>query len=241
MRFNATPAPPISYVGSVDSPRPLNVEVLRRAVHAYDFPAVTFDFDREIERQHVSMRSVEQEIKRQLTADDLGTLRDGLSNVLYWGHARAGYRDHRVLKFRAAVQYQHLESARALFRRIEGAELVAIKKIGLPQFSQMSFISKIRMFLEPSCFVTLDLKLARLRDKGDAIPLHALKVNPTSIPVTAHNERIYTRWCETCQRIAHEHLRGDGARAVDVERAVFHLVGSGHASLAAQLLVMHGS
>ena len=111
-----------------------------------------------------------------------------------------------------------------------------LKRIGLPHFTQVTFLSKLRMFLDPVCYAALDLKLAKLRFEQPSTLLHDLKVQPTSIPVTAHNEAVYAAWCAACQALATALGRERGWRAADVERGVFHLVDTGQAALAARLL-----
>lgn len=216
-------------------PEPSNLDTLRTAIAAYAFPAVTYDFDEREERVHDSMTSVESSIRAQLLHDDAAQVRNGLSNVLYWGYARSGYRDHRVADFRRRVTEAQLDNVRTLFRHLGDPGLRDVVQLGLPAFSRMSFVSKVRMFLDPTRYVTLDLKLAQLRLEPAATVLRPLKVE-TSIRVSKANVEVYKNWCELCRTLADTGFPGEGLRAADVERGVFHLVDEGRARLAAHVL-----
>ena len=80
--------------------------LLRRFIKRYSYPCVTYDFTRRRECAQRNMRIVESVIHRQSDFVAIDTVKDGLSNVLDWGHARAGYRGIRVCKFRKASR-QH--------------------------------------------------------------------------------------------------------------------------------------
>jgi hypothetical protein len=142
---------------------PDELRPLREAIRTYNFPAVTFDFAGNRERVHAGMRELERAIHGDLVSADLNRVLDGLSNVLYWGYARMGIRDHRVEAFRRSVTGAQLQASRATFASLTGPGLRALHRMGLPQFSQVSFLSKVRMFLDPTLYVTLDKKLAKLR------------------------------------------------------------------------------
>ena len=62
-----------------------------------------------------SICDVECFVRLQLLSQDLGEVRDGLSNVLYWGFYNAGYRDCRVEDFRQRVTLAKLRDASDLF------------------------------------------------------------------------------------------------------------------------------
>lgn len=206
------------------------------AVEAYAYPSVTFDFERRTERVHRNVRELEQVICDDLTSAQPERVRAGLANVIYWGYARQGRRDVRVRSFLEAVTSAHLDRAREAFASVHGPGLRDLKRIGLPRFTQVTFLSKLRMFLDPVCYAALDLKLAKLRFEQPSTLLHDLKVQPTSIPVTAHNEAVYAAWCAACQALATALGPERGWRAADVERGVFHLVDIGQAASAARLL-----
>lgn len=211
---------------------------LAEAIDAYDFPCVTYDFLANIEREHRSMRGVEEEIRKCLLSDNIEIVKNGLSNVLYWGYSRIGYRDHRVNEFREKATVDQLSEAQKLFAQLEGPGVVQIKKLRMPQFSGLSFISKVRMFLDPSNYVALDLKLMRLLEEIQQMIFHdvALRPNATTIRVTRTAEEFYEHWCDLCQRIARENFAGTDVRAVDVERAIFYLIGTDQAELATEIL-----
>ena len=211
------------------------LQSLRDAIAAYDFPPITYDFVRNRERVHPGMRELERAIVADLLSIDMNHVRNGLSNVLYWGFGRMGVRDHRVDAFRSSVADDDLAASRACFAELHGPGLQTLYRLRLPQFSQISFLSKLRMFLSPSRYVTLDLKLARLRDEPAATVLDNLVVR-TSIPVTKHNERVYAAWCATCRELAVRLDPSGAIRAADVERGIFFLVDSGRASVAASVL-----
>ena len=110
--------------------------------------------------------------------------------------------------------------------------LLALKRLGLPEFGQMSFATKILMFLDPDRYPVLDLKIARATAKRSYFePLQKLTVNKTSIPITRANADAYARWACWCRSIATQinaipQSPCGYLRAVDVERAVFQLVDS---------------
>ena len=214
-------------------------DALNDAIRAYDFPCVTYDFAAAREIVHPSMREVEHAIRAGLLADDIEAVRDGLSNVLYWGHATADYRDYRVSRFRRKVTRRGLAEALGLFRSLSGPGLREIKRLGLPEFSGMSFVSKARMFLDPLNYVVLDMKLAENLSGGASPHLFDdLSLRPgkdTTIRITAHNERVYERWSRLCRRIAAAYFPADALRAADIERGLFHLVNT-HPRLGAQIL-----
>ena len=119
--------------------------------------------------------------------------------------------------------------------------LRALKRLKLPQFSQMSFTTKILMFLDPNSYPVLDLKLAKAyAQRGGFPPLQDLTVH-MSIPITVNNGTCYGQWAYWCRSIA---ARVNGApgspcrdlRAVDVERALFVLADSGRMGEALSLL-----
>ena len=212
------------------------LDELRDAIRGYDFPAVTYGFLRGTEQRHSSLREVEALVRQQLLSDNLDDVREGLSNVLYWGYGRMGRRDYKVATFRQKVTAEQLSRAQKLFRFLRGAALVDLKRLGLPEFSQMSFISKVRMFLDPAQFVTLDLKLASLRHEATETVLHKLRVYETYIPITKDNERVYQDFAALCIHGATRFPEVDDVRAVDVERGLFNLIDCGRRSDAARLL-----
>lgn len=214
------------------------LRILSKAIQHYDFPSVTYDFSSHREETHNSMREVEAEIRASLLANDLESVRNGLANVIYWGYARIGYRDDRVRRFLTDVTERQLREASTLFQHIRGPGVAQITRLCLPEFSGLSFVSKVRMFLDPVNYVILDRKLLKLREQGHHTLFHEVVVteNSTSIRVTEHNEMIYERWSQQCGEIAKRYFGESDVRAVDIERAIFHLIDNGRAQIAAEIL-----
>ena len=205
-------------------------ELLRRFMQSYSYPCVTYDFIRRKGTEHRNMGIVESVIRRQLRSSRLDTVKDGLSNVLYWGHARAGYRGTRVCKFREGVSRAKLEDFVTLLREQDSLCPSDIRRCNLPEFSGLAFISKILMFYHPERFVVLDSKIASLREVGSNT-LFAKLVVSTTIRPTKDNDKIYYRWCQFCVLVGKElEVRG-----VDVERGIFHMVESGMCAQAANI------
>ncbi len=145
---------------------PLNKEQIiefQNAISSYNFPAVYKDFDRNISHES-NMGVVESKINNLLLSKDENQVKNGLSNVLYWGYAQVGYRDFRVTRFRDSVTNEKIHKFQNLIQnKFRAATLKDIKKIKLPEFSGISFVSKILMFLDPENYPVLDLQIARLR------------------------------------------------------------------------------
>ena len=220
------------------------------ALRCYSYPTVSFDFRSKQERRHEDMCGVERHIGSLLRSDDLRDVRDGLSCVLYWGFARQGIRDYRVSDFRNRVKStadarlaRFRESVRHMSTPSPSAAeyLVALRWLKLPQFSQMSFTTKILMFLDPDSYPVLDLRIAKAyANRPEFPPLQGLTIW-TSIPITAGNRTCYERFVRWARRIAARVNATSGSprhdlRAVDVERALFTLVDLGQEDDARVLL-----
>jgi len=211
--------------------------VLLQAIEDYDFPFVTYDFIENKEIQHQSMRDVEARISEQLLAEKPESIRDGFSNVLYWGYARTGYRWNRITDFRTKATVDKLSRAGKTLRELHRSGVREIAKLQLPQFSGLSFVSKVRMFLDPTNYVVLDIQLLKLRDQERPNIFHEVThKEKTSIRITQKNQAVYEQWCSICRRIAAKEFGEIGIRAVDVERGVFHLTQTGRMLLAAQIV-----
>ena len=211
---------------------------LREAAGRYDFPKVAYDFRKESETCHQDMMAVEERIGALLRNPDPDSVRDGLSNVLYWGYARQPRRrDAKVRDFRDATPvgdprlHQFAEFVRSMGGRplpsAGGSELLDVKRLMLRQFGQMSFATKILMFLDPG-FPVLDLKLARAFANGGFAPLADLRFDKGGIRVTPSNVGAYEGWARWCREIAglangEPPSPSRSLRAVDVERALFTL------------------
>ena len=193
---------------------------IEAAIEAYNYPAAVKDFTGSMEgyeRKFSSMRELESYLRNLLLADSLQSLKDGLAGILYWGHYNAGYRDRRVAEFRKKVTDEQLERARQAFPALEGASLIKLKNLRLPQFTNMAFVTKLRTFLDPEHYCVLDRRIS------DLAPLaERLKRCPTYIPITRANEVAYTWWVDTCRSIGSQ-LQVK-KRPVDVERGFFYLM-----------------
>jgi hypothetical protein len=191
---------------------------LVEAIGAYDYPFLTYDFIEDSVREFHDKFEFERFLKNLLTASDTQAVKDGLSGVLYWGYCRQPQRaKSRVNRFRDEVSDAQLRTASELLPTLEGTELMRLKHIGLPEFSNMAFITKLRTFLDPEHYCVLDKKIASLAPLA-----RMLKRQKTYIPITLENERIYGWWVDICSSLASR--LPIKARALDVERGLFHLV-----------------
>jgi hypothetical protein len=213
------------------------ITILMEAVSSYSYPGVTYDFQRQIEVSYGSMRDVEGTIRADLQSGHPTRVKDGLSNVLYWGYAtQPGRQVKRVKRFRAEVTASHLETVARVLQVLQGAGLTTIKQIGMPEFSNVSFLSKVRMFLDPENWVVLDLKLMDLARVKPVTVFHSITRCPTYIPCSRNNEQQYAEWSKLCREAAHRYCRSQSIFAVDVERGVYHLVTHERHALAAEIL-----
>ena len=211
------------------------IQILADAINNYDFPKITYDFQNEKEVSHPSMRQLETSIRDKLTSGDIVDVEDGLSNVLYWGYYRIGYRDERVHRFRSKVDKQQLIHASEVFKNLSGPGIRRIKNFNLPEFSGISFISKVRMFLDPHQYAILDQKLMKL-SKFEPVTLFRYIKSSTSIPCTINNERQYQNWCNLCRKTTELYFQEQGFIAVDIERGIFHLIENGQGEVAANIV-----
>lgn len=209
---------------------------LKNAICNYCYPKVTYDFGNKREISHQTMRSVENTIRSSLTSNRPNDVKDGLSNVLYWGYRRTGYYWTRVDRFRNKVTSQQLQSVIQVFQNLKGTGLRTIKQLGLPEFSNLSFLSKLRMFLNPQDFVTLDRKLMKLAQVSPRTLFAHIIECETYIPVTDSNERYYQDWCNSCRKLAQIYFGGKNILAVDIERGIYQLVENGQLVIAADII-----
>ena len=218
------------------------IDSLKSAILGYSHPLVTKDFTLDQEYCHPDMRSVEDLVRRQLTSRDTGTIKDGLSSVLYWGHAtRLQFRDSKVRDFRTKVKQQQLEAIGSVFRESrrwgpdEMIERVRAKR--LPQFG-FAFATKVAMFLDPVRFVTLDSHIAKLASSERRTVLTGLTLRPSQpgvIPWSRNNAEVYKEWCRVCIAIADE----IDVRAADVERGIFTMSQQGKQEGAAEIIAAY--
>ncbi len=215
---------------------PLNdqqVEDLDAAIAGYSFPAVYFDFVANAEVHAPHMGAVEAAIQAMLVSPIAQDVRHGLANVIYWGYAQIAYRDVRVAHFRENVTSNHITQFQVLVAAHGVPSLSQIRAVKIPEYSGISFISKILAFLNPAQYCVLDQQLARLGMGPGACALHGLSLD-TQIRVTAHNEAVYDAWRSECRRISTKYF-GGRHRVVDVERGFFNLVQTSQLPLAQQI------
>jgi hypothetical protein len=206
-------------------------DVLLQAISAYDYPAVTYDFAQQREVCFPRMQDLDDFLGHLLHSGDAQSVKDGVSGILYWGHYRTGFRDHRVNRFRKMVTGDHLEQGIKTFNVLEGASLKRLQELSLPEFRYMAFVSKLRTFLDSERYCVLDRKIASLTPVTARLTFQA-----TYIPITAKNERAYAWWVRTCESIASRLRLEKPTRPVDVERGLFYLVDHGRRNLAEQYL-----
>jgi len=214
---------------------PSQKEILRRAIRDYSFPPELYDFILDRPDPQPDTRAVEAKIKADLICGDPKRVKNGLSNVLYWGFARMAIRDTRVGVFRNNVTDDGLDRAAKLFCTSISPPLTAIGKLELPQFSGVSFVSKIRMFLNPETSATLDRQIMKIHRARRATVLAKVRVYPTQIPVNSQNAEAYELWCRRMVEISTSYFGGN-FRAADVERGFFQLVQNDEVSLAGEIL-----
>lgn len=213
------------------------ITILRNAIIEYGYPRVTFDFNSRIEIHHATMRELEKSVRDALLSDNIADVKNGLSNILFWGYYRQGIRDVRVEQFKSKVSDESLRKAKEVIRNLNRTGLTEIKNLRLPEFSQMSFVSKLRMFLNPTNYVVLDLQLMKLANEEPHNLFAEITRFSTSIPITQENQRRYQAWCDLCKRAAGTYFV-DGFIAVDVERGIFQLIQKGQANIAAQIVAI---
>ena len=171
-------------------------------------------------------------------SSDISQIKDGLSNVLFWGYYRIGYKETRLKNFRDNVSPFQLQTFKALLEN-NILNPINIKKIGMPQFSGFSFISKILMFVNPLQYVVLDKKIMELRDiKNQDNPLSNIHYNQgdSGIRISQASQKHYFEWCELCNFIAGQ--MDDDIIIVDVERGFFKFVEEDRIEYAKQIITL---
>ena len=199
------------------------IRTLQSSIGSYNFPAVYYDFRNGRAILCISMTAVEIAIKVLLLSSNLTDVKNGLSNIIYWGYANSGYRDYRVSTFRNKITNTQINSFKTLVAASPVPSLDSLKLLGMPQFSGISFLSKITMFLNPSTNCVLDLQIAKLKSNPGPRALDNLAVNKTSIPANNYNNRLYSQWCTECSLASGRYYKMI-YRAVDIERGLFHLI-----------------
>lgn len=203
----------------------VQIDQLRGAITSYAFPAVYFDFNNSRQLVARNMLEVEAVLAGQLRSKEVVITKHGLTNVLFWGYAQIGYRQNRIDIFLKNVSDQQIIEFQRLLAANNIPTMKAIQHIGLPQYSGISFISKILMFLNPSAYCVLDKQLTKLRTPNSPKILNKLvfSKNETQIRITKHNETIYNGWRNECSAISQMYFQSS-YRAGDIERGFFNLI-----------------
>ena len=215
---------------------PLNinqVEDLEHSILGYEFPTIYRNFETGEVVLGDTMVEVEDAIRALLTSGDPAQIRFGLANVIFWGNANAGYRDHRVNKFLDSVTDEQIDAFRHLLITFPIPFVRQIRDLRIPGYSGISFISKVVAFLDPDNFCVLDLQLVRLGANTGNGALANISYT-TQIPTTVANCASYLAWCDECSEISRIYY-GSRYRAVDVERGFFNLIQTNRLALAQQI------
>lgn len=204
-------------------------EILHDAIGNYAFPPVYYDFEAGIEIVANNMEEVEHVISGQLLSINTEEVRQGLANILYWGYANIGYRDVRVANLNNNITMEQIEAFQVLLGNGHIPTMAEIKRIQMPQYSGMSFVSKVLMFLNPVEYCVLDKQIANLRTHNGHKSLNHLvfRQNDTQIRISTHNETVYNEWRSECLAISIEYYDNE-YRVVDIERGFFQLIQQGH-------------
>jgi hypothetical protein len=176
----------------------------------------------------------EKYVREHLLHEDIRRVKHGLAVIQYWGNISAGYARYRTDRFLNEVRDDQLSCFKSLVAGGRVPTLSEIKKLGMPYYSAMSFVSKVLMFLEPKNLAVLDLKISEMRRPGGRYALDGLSRSATSIPINSHNSELYSRWCRECSSISGLCFSGR-YRTVDIERGFFHLLGNGQSSEASRI------
>lgn len=105
--------------------------VLERAIDAYSYPFVAFDFENDCELKFPTIRVLDRHIQTNLLAGDPGRLKDALSSILYWGFYRMGIRAVRVERFRSKVTAEQIGCAAAILPNLSGPGIQELRKLRL--------------------------------------------------------------------------------------------------------------
>jgi hypothetical protein len=225
--------------------------------------SVGYDLTSQAPNDYGSFRALESAIHADLTDMDPARVHQGVVNVFVWG-MEGGDRRFLSKSLETLVRYRREDKytlAGVIFRLLDREivdipHLHIIKGLQLPGYSDMSFVSKLRMFLSPRRFTTMDLMLLnRLRNQGDAPTgrnlLDSFHCDPdsnglheTSIKIDDQNEEAYRRWSLFCRRVAENEfgghqIHGREVWAADIERALYRMARSGQGQEARNILNSH--
>ena len=213
-------------------------ELLRHAIQDYAFPPDLYDFIKKSCDHQPNTKGVETRIKADLTSGDWERVKDGLSNVLFWGWAqKQGRRRVRVEHFRVTATESQLRRAVRLFEQCPRPSLLEIKQLKLPEFSGISFVSKVRMFLDPENSATFDRQIMKIIGAFPATLRATFQAfeSSTQIRITKESSNAYEHWCEKMREASDRYFNRQ-FRAVDVERGLFQLIQVDKAAIAAEIL-----
>lgn len=200
------------------------IDDLSLSISQYDFPQIYWDFSKDKEINAKNLHYLEQIIKDQLTSENSNEVIHGLANVIYWGNANSGYRIHRMKMFITGVAEDQISKFKLLTSKADdGTLLKEIQKLKMPQFSGISFISKITTFLNPENNGILDLVISKLGESQGNKALNRI-TKTTTIPTTKNNCAAYYDWCNECRNINKKYYGNKNYRAVDIERGFFNLI-----------------
>ncbi|WP_158306926.1 hypothetical protein [Acidithiobacillus ferrivorans] len=211
----------------------LQVKNFGNAINAYAFPATYYDFVQNVPIRAAGMAGVESAIGNMLLSANPETAKQGLANILYWGYAQIGFGPTRVDRFWNGVTTDQIHKYQTLVTTRSLPTLRQLRDVGMPEYSGISFLSKILMFLNQTEYCVLDLQLAKLSPSSSFRALHKLKFT-TTIGVTEHNKNIYNQWREECMAISKAYFNGS-YRVVDIERGFFYLIQSAKVSEAQEI------
>lgn len=198
------------------------IDAFEQSIINYAFPAIYYDFPTQTQVLAKNMNEIELNIKHQLLSKNPVLVKFGLANVVYWGNANAGYQMHRTNKFLNEIDNQQLTQFQKLVQGGNIPTLNEIKALKMPQFSGISFVSKIITFLNPASYCVLDLLISRLAVLPGSKSLNTLKIT-TQIAINTNNVLAYYMWCSECLEISKAYYESR-YRAVDIERGFFSLI-----------------
>lgn len=202
----------------------------------YNYPPELYDFAEKKPLVLKNMRELEHKLRNDLLSNNPEKVKFALANVVYWGFASTRLADVRSKRFLKGITEKQIENAIKLFSRMSGNSLKDIKNIEMPQFSNMSLCSKLRMFLDPTNYVVLDSKLLKLKEAKTKTLFQEMQKYSISIPISRVNCEQYDKWCSVCKNTASRYYSKNNAIAVDIERGIFHLINKEHLEKAAELV-----
>jgi hypothetical protein len=202
------------------------IKLLDAAIKCYSFPSAYTHFSTTPPTpvSGLSITNVETLIGNGLKSKNTNDVEIALANILYWGYSQQpGRQKMRPMNFRSGVTQQQLAAATMLFSN-GTPSLVDIRRLGMPEFSGTSFVSKVRMFLDPVNSATLDFQILKMRGLRptvlDKITLHK---GGTQIPINKNNSIEYENWNKRLQFISKKYF-SNKYRVVDIERGFFQLI-----------------